>query len=47
MKYDRITTGTFVSRPNRFIAKVEIGGKVETVHVKNTGTCNRILIQGR
>ena len=38
MKYDRVTTGIFLSRPNRFIAKVEIGGSVETVHVKNTGT---------
>ena len=47
MKYERVTTGTFVSRPNRFIAKVEIDGKVETVHVKNTGQCNEILTGGR
>lgn len=37
MRYDRVTTGTFVSRPNRFIAEVEVDGRIETVHVKNTG----------
>ena len=37
MKYDKIVEGIFVERPNRFIAKVMIDGKEETVHVKNTG----------
>ena len=46
MKYDRVTTGTFISRPNRFIAKVEVNGMVETVHVKNTGRCKEILVPG-
>jgi len=46
MKYDRITTGTFVSRPNRFIAKVDVDGRIETVHVKNTGRCKEILVPG-
>ena len=46
MKYDRVCTGTFISRPNRFIAKVDIGGKEETVHVKNTGRCREILVPG-
>ena len=46
MKYNSVSTGTFISRPNRFIAKVEIGGKVETVHVKNTGRCRELLIEG-
>jgi sugar fermentation stimulation protein A len=46
MIYDRVTSGTFLSRPNRFIAKVEIDGKVETVHVKNTGRCREILVPG-
>ena len=37
MKYEHITEGRFIDRPNRFIAHVEINGQVETVHVKNTG----------
>ena len=46
MKYDRVCTGTFLSRPNRFIAKVDLDGTVETVHVKNTGRCKEILVPG-
>lgn len=46
MTYDRIRPGTFLDRPNRFIAHVEIGGVVETVHVKNTGRCRELLIPG-
>ncbi len=46
MRYERVVTGRFISRPNRFIAKVEIDGKEETVHVKNTGRCKEILQPG-
>ena len=46
MKYKDIYEGKFISRPNRFIANVEINGKVETVHVKNTGRCRELLIPG-
>lgn len=46
MKYGRTVRGRFVSRPNRFIAKVEIDGCEETVHVKNTGRCREILVPG-
>lgn len=35
-----------MARPNRFIARVIIGGKEETVHVKNTGRCRELLIPG-
>lgn len=35
-----------MDRPNRFIAHVEIEGKVETVHVKNTGRCKELLLPG-
>ena len=38
--------GVFLARPNRFIAKIEIGGHVETVHVKNTGRCRELLPAG-
>ena len=46
MKYTHMIPGTFLSRPNRFIAKVEIDGQVETVHVKNTGRCRELLPMG-
>lgn len=46
MKYQNIYQGRFVDRPNRFIAYVEIDGRKETVHVKNTGRCRELLIPG-
>ncbi len=46
MKYGKIQQGTFIERPNRFIARVLINDKVETVHVKNTGRCREILTPG-
>lgn len=46
MKYGNITKAKFISRPNRFIAEVEVDGKNEIVHVKNTGRCKELLIPG-
>ena len=46
MRYGKTARGVFVSRPNRFVARVEIDGSVETVHVKNTGRCREILVPG-
>ena len=46
MRYDNIHKGTFLSRPNRFIANVEIDGKAEVCHVKNTGRCKELLVEG-
>ena len=46
MKYERTVTGIFHSRPNRFIAWVEIDGTLEKCHVKNTGRCKELLIPG-
>ena len=46
MRYEKIVKGIFKDRPNRFIAHVEIEGKLETVHVKNTGRCKELLIPG-
>ncbi len=43
MKYENIQEGRFKSRPNRFIAYVEINGEIEKVHVKNTGRCRELL----
>ena len=46
MKYDKVIRGKFISRPNRFIALVDVDGCIETVHVKNTGRCKELLIPG-
>ena len=47
MKYkEPIVPGTFLARPNRFIAHIEIHGKAEVCHVKNTGRCRELLPVG-
>lgn len=46
MRYGKIVQGSFISRPNRFIALVDIDGVTETVHVKNTGRCKELLTPG-
>ncbi len=46
MRYNNITSARFISRPNRFIAVVELEGKELKVHVKNTGRCRELLIPG-
>ena len=47
MQYANIRPAVFLSRPNRFIAKVDMDGREETVHVKNTGRCKELLVPGR
>ena len=46
MRYQNMVSGVFRSRPNRFIAHVEIGGEMQVVHVKNTGRCRELLVPG-
>lgn len=47
MKYkEPIVSGRFIARPNRFIAHIEIAGRVEICHVKNTGRCKELLTPG-
>ncbi len=46
MEYGKMAEGRFLSRPNRFIARVEINGKEEICHVKNTGRCRELLPEG-
>lgn len=46
MKYENIRDGIFISRPNRFIALVDVDGKEEVCHVKNTGRCKELLTPG-
>ncbi len=46
MKYENIARGRFIERPNRFVAYVDIEGRQERVHVKNTGRCRELLTPG-
>ncbi len=46
MRYHNIVEGTFLERPNRFIALVNLDGSTVRCHVKNTGRCKEILIRG-
>ena len=46
MTYDGIKKGLFISRPNRFIANVTVDGNPEVAHVKNTGRCKELLLEG-
>ena len=46
MRYQNVRAAKFIDRPNRFIAHVELDGKTETVHVKNTGRCRELLVPG-
>ena len=43
MHYSNIQQATFLRRPNRFIAYIEIDGSEEVCHVKNTGRCKELL----
>ena len=46
MRYEHIRPAAFLTRPNRFIARVLLDGAEETVHVKNTGRCRELLVPG-
>ncbi len=46
MRYEHIKEGRFISRPNRFIAHVDIDGQDIVCHVKNTGRCRELLLPG-
>lgn len=46
MKYANTLHGKFIDRPNRFCARVELCGRTETVHVKNTGRLGELLLPG-
>ena len=45
MRYENIVKGRFLERPNRFVAHVEIDGREEVCHVKNTGRCRELLVR--
>lgn len=46
MRYSDMVPGVFLSRPNRFIAHVELEGQLQICHVKNTGRCRELLVPG-
>lgn len=46
MIYSNIRKATFLSRPNRFIAICLLDGVEVVCHVKNTGRCRELLIEG-
>lgn len=46
MQYQHVKEGRFLSRPNRFVARVLLDGAEEVVHVKNTGRCRELLLPG-
>lgn len=46
MQYGKILPARFLSRPNRFVARVESEGEELVCHVKNTGRCRELLVPG-
>jgi len=46
MYYPNAHPAAFISRPNRFIARVSMDETEHTVHVKNTGRCRELLLPG-
>ena len=44
MKYKNVKKAKFISRPNRFIANIELEGEIRVAHVKNTGRCRELLV---
>ncbi|WP_409969418.1 DNA/RNA nuclease SfsA [Bengtsoniella intestinalis] len=46
MRYKQVISGTFIARPNRFIAHVETADGLQICHVKNTGRCRELLQTG-
>ncbi len=46
MRYHAVEKARFLARPNRFIAHVDLEGRMEVCHVKNTGRCRELLVPG-
>ena len=46
MEYTDVRAATFLERPNRFVAYVELEGRRQICHVKNTGRCKELLVPG-
>jgi sugar fermentation stimulation protein A len=46
MVYADVCEAFFIERLNRFVARVELDGRAELCHVKNTGRCRELFIPG-
>lgn len=46
MRLPELEKGIFIRRLNRFVGRVEIGGKRELVHIANTGRLEKLLRRG-
>lgn len=46
MKYEKIKKAVFIKRLNRFVALCNIDGEETLCHVKNTGRCKELLVEG-
>ena len=46
MRYHAVEKARFLARLNRFIAHVDLEGRTEVCHVKNTGRCRELLVPG-
>lgn len=46
MIYENVMQAVFLSRPNRFLARVLLNGNEAVCHVKNTGRLGELLIPG-
>ena len=46
LNYGEVEEAVFIARKNRFIASVEVNGRAEDVHVKNTGRLRELLLPG-
>ena len=46
MIYENVMQAVFLSRPNRFLARVLLNGNEAVCHVKNTGRCRELLTSG-
>ncbi len=45
-QFGEFTRGTFIERPNRFVALVEVNGEVKKAHVSDTGRLGELLERG-
>lgn len=46
MKYKNIIKATFIERINRFVGKINVNGELTYTHIKNTGRCKELLLDG-
>ncbi len=43
---ENLQSGTFISRPNRFVAEIQLDGKNEKAHVHDPGRLKELLVKG-